>query len=275
MLGQHPQCYGLPEMHLFFADNLGEVMQGTIRHSMVNGLLRALAQLHDGEQTDASIMRARQWTLTRSSWSIRKVFDHVQDLIGPRMLVEKSPATTYNIKFIGRLMRNFPKASLLHLTRHPRSTSESLVKLRAQFPRLQRITGGRPQLDPERIWRVNHKVTITATTGLPLGQCMRLKGEDLLRNLPVYLPQICEWLDLRNDAAAIESMMHPEHSPYAKPGPSSAPFGNDPGFLQSPELDPDRLAKLKEPRLDGELSWRPGETFAPETRQLAKQFGYQ
>jgi Sulfotransferase family len=275
MLGQHPQCYGLPEMHLFFADDLGHVMKGTLRHSMVNGLLRALAQLHDGEQTDESIARAREWTTTRSSWPIRKVFDHIQELVGPRMLVEKSPATTYSSEFVGRLLRTYPKANLLHLTRHPRSTGESLAKLRSQFPRLQRITGGRAKLDPERIWRVNHKVAITATADLPPGQCMRLKGEALMRNLALYLPQICEWLDLRSDAEAIEAMMHPENSPYAKPGPPAAPFGNDPSFLENPALDPERLEKLKEPRLDGELAWRPGEMFASETRQLAKQFGYQ
>jgi hypothetical protein len=191
------------------------------------------------------------------------------------LLVEKSPATTYSREFIGRLLRNFPKTNLLHLTRHPRSSVESLVNLRSRFPRLQRITGSRPQLDPERVWRVNHKVAITATADLPAGQCMRLKGEALLRNLALYLPQICEWLDLRSDAEAIESMMHPENSPYAKPGPRAAPFGNDPSFLENPVLDHERLAKLTEPRLDGELSWRPGETFAPATRQLAKQFGYQ
>src|SRR5689334_2521180 len=96
MLGQHPQCYGLPELHLFFAEDLGGVMQGTIRDSMVNGLLRTLAQLHDGEQTDAGIIRARQWAMTRSTWPIRRVFDHIQELVGPRLLVEKSPATTYS-----------------------------------------------------------------------------------------------------------------------------------------------------------------------------------
>jgi hypothetical protein len=276
VLGQHPQCYGLAELHLFFADDLGGVMKGTYRGSMVvDGLLRTLAQLHDGEQTEQSIIRARQWTLTRTSWSIRKVFDHIQELVGPRLLIEKSPATTYNREYIGRLLRHFPKANLLHLTRHPRSTGESLVKLRSQCPRLRQATRDRPHLDPERIWRVSHKVTITSTAGLPPGQCMRLKGEVLLRNLNLYLPQICEWLDLRKDAAAIESMMHPENSPYAKPGPQGARFGNDPSFLENPKLDPERLARLKEPQLDGELSWRPGETFAPETRQLAKQFGYQ
>jgi Sulfotransferase family len=276
ILGQHPQCYGLPELHMFFADDLGGVMKGTFRGAMVvDGLLRTLAQLHDGEQTESSIVRARQWAIGRSSWPIRKVFDHIQELVGPRVLVEKSPATTYTRESVSRLVRNFPKANLLHLIRHPRSTGESLVTLRSQFKGLDLITRGRPKLDPERIWRVSHTMAVTVTADLPVGQCMRLKGEALLPNLDVYLPQICEWLEIRTDDEAIESMMHPEKSPYAKLGPRGARFGNDPSFLEAPVLDHKRLAKLKEPRLDGELSWRPGETFAPATRRLAKQFGYQ
>jgi len=276
MLGQHPQCYGLPELQLFFADQLGDIenphfMSRTFR----DGLLRALAQLHDGEQTEDSVIRAREWMMGRANWPIRKVFDHIQELVGPRMLIEKSPATTFRRDYLNRLLRTFPNANLLHLLRHPRGTGESVMSLRATHEALQRAANGRPEWDPERTWRVCHSLAVTVTNDLPLGQCMRLKGEALLSKLDVYLPQICEWLEIRSDPEAIEAMMHPENSPYAKPGPRGAKFGNDPNFLENPVIDRARLAKLKEPRLEGELAWRPGETFTPETRKLAKQFGYQ
>jgi hypothetical protein len=103
---------------------------------------------------------------------------------------------------------------------------------------------------------------------------MRLKGESFLQDLPTYLPQICEWLGVSGDAAAIEAMKHPERSPYARPGPPNAPRGNDPNFLQHPELDFDRLARIEEPSLHGELSWRPGEVFDKSTVKLARRFGY-
>ena len=278
MLGQHPQCYGLPELHLFFADELGGVMEWSERAFggvVLDGLLRTLAQLHDGEQTDDSIRSAREWMEGRRDWFIRKVFDHIQELVGPRILVEKSPATTYRREFVERLLRTYPNANLLHLIRHPRSTAKSAINLRSQHQALQQLAGGRRQWDPERLWRASHSVSVTVTDGLPAGQCMRLKGEQLLTNLDVYLPQICDWLGIRTDAEAVDCMMHPENSPYAKPGPRGAPFGNDPNYLEHPAIDRQRLAKLKEPRLDGELSWRPGEMFAPETRRLAKQLGYQ
>jgi hypothetical protein len=45
--------------------------------------------------------------------------------------------------------------------------------------------------------------------------------------------------------------------------------------LANPAIDRERLAKISEARLDGDLSWRPGEIFTPATRRLAKQLGYQ
>ncbi len=276
MLGQHPQCYALPELNLFLADDLG----GLMRWSMIGpflreGLLRTLAQLHEAEQNEDSIARAREWIAERTHWSVRQVFDYIQERVGPRMLIEKSPTTTLRHDYLRRLLRTFPQAKILHLVRHPRSTAESILNFRAAFDGLQRITQGRPESDPERMWRVCHESIIAVTNGLPLGQCMLLKGEAFLGELDVYLPQVCEWLGLDTDAPAVEAMMHPEHSPYAKLGPPSAQYGNDPNFLSDPRIDRERLRKIREPSLVGELSWRPGETFDPRTRRLAKQFGYQ
>ena len=277
MIGQHPQCYGLPELNLFIGDNLGAVwngfaafMQGFGR----DGMLRVLAQLHEGEQTVDSITRAHEWVNAHAGWSIRLVFDHLQELVGPKILVEKSPSIVYDRAFIDRMLRNFPNASILHLTRHPRGTAHSVLALREAHHNLSRFVERMPGLDPERVWRVSHERIVAATEWLPPGQCMRIKGEALLANINLYLPQICEWLGIRSDPEAIEAMKHPEESPYASPGPRGATRGNDPNFLENPRLDFDRLARTREPLLAGELSWRSGEGFGTATLRLARQLGY-
>jgi len=276
IIGQHPDCYGLPELNLFLGDNLGEVWNSYAAFMRIgrDGLMRTLAQLHDGEQTPDTIVRAREWITAHSSWPIRKVFDHIQELVGDKILVEKSPSTVFNSTFLEQMLRTFPKANMLHLIRHPRGTAASVLSLRANHEGLNRIVANFESFDPERQWRSAHQRIVNATDELPLGQCMRIKGEALLSNLEVYLPQICEWLDIRTDDDAIEAMMHPEQSPYAGPGPQGAPGGNDPNFLADPTLDLTRLAKMREPILPGELSWRPGQFFEPGTLKLAKQLGY-
>jgi hypothetical protein len=275
MIGQHPSCYGLPELALFLGDTLGESWRAypaMRRFAGRDGLLRVLAQLHEGTQTADTVTHAREWIAEHSQWPVRKVFDHIQELVGDRILVEKSPIWLIKRGFIERMLDVFPKASILHLIRHPRGMAESSVSINSSYG--VNVTNF-AALDPEEIWRSTHERIITMTEQLPLGQCMRLKGEALLADPENYLPQICEWLAISTDAEAIESMMHPENSPYARPGPRGAPFGSDPNFLKTPEIDRARLAKIKEPRLDGDLNWRPGGKFTPATRRLAKQFGYQ
>ncbi|MCS0494078.1 sulfotransferase [Ancylobacter sp. MQZ15Z-1] len=276
ILGQHPQCYGLPELNLFLGDTLGEVwggFAGFMKSFGRDGLLRTFAQLHDGAQNEDTIARAQQWIISRSDWPIRKVFDHIQEQVGPKILVEKSPSTLFRAEFLERALRTFPEANYLHLIRHPRGTAASVLSLRAAHEEIARVANV-PMLDPERVWRISHELSVTLTEPLPVGQSMRLKGEALLSHLDVYLPQICEWLGIRSDAEAIEAMMHPENSPYACEGPPNAPRGNDPNFLENPTIDPERLARIKEPSLVGELSWRPGENFDPRTVKLARQLGY-
>src|SRR3982750_3544139 len=54
MLGQHPQLYGLPELHLFGAETIAEFTRQCeeATYPMADGLLRAVAQLYFGRQTD-------------------------------------------------------------------------------------------------------------------------------------------------------------------------------------------------------------------------------
>jgi hypothetical protein len=277
IIGQHPDCYGLPELNLFVADTLGQAWHGTIGF-MGNfgrdGLVRVLAQLHDGEQNPDTVRRAKEWIRQHPDWPVRQVFDHIQELVGKRILVEKSPSTVFRREFLDRMLRTFPAANMLHLIRHPRGTAESVMGLRANFGGLNRLVGNLKSRDPERVWLSTHNMIVAATEKLALGQCVRLKGEAFLANLDIYLPQICEWLDIRHDAEALEAMLHPERSPYAKSGPQGASGGNDPNFLADPKLDRKRLSKLKEHLLPGELSWRPGQQFEPATVKLAKQLGY-
>ena len=129
LLGVHPDCYGLPELNLFLGDTLGEGWQSypVLRRFVGrDGLLRALAQLHEGAQTNDTVAHANEWIEQHSDWPSRKIFDHIQELVGDRILVEKSPIFTRDREYLERMLRIFPKASILHLIRHPRGMGELL-----------------------------------------------------------------------------------------------------------------------------------------------------
>jgi Sulfotransferase family len=273
MLGQHPQAYGLPELNLFLGDTLGEAWNGlaNLFPRGHDGLLRTLAELTEGGQSDDTIVSARKWVMKHTHWSVKKVIARIQETVGDRMLVEKGPSLTFSPKFLERMYDNYPHANFLHLVRHPRTTGRSLNELHDNYNE----GGLRNLMDPEQVWLRCHSNATNFGATLPAGQYMRIKGEDLMSDPYLYLPQVAQWLGLDDGKEAIEAMLRPEESPYAMLGPDSAPYGNDPNFLKNPKLDWDRLKKISESELTSEIGWRPGEYFSKPVVKLAKQFGYQ
>ncbi|MEO0975422.1 MAG: sulfotransferase, partial [Pseudomonadota bacterium] len=173
VLGQHPQTYGLPEVNLFIADTVGELMNAhASRPHGAHGLLRTLAQLEHDEQTEESVAAVQRWLDERSDWTTQQLFEHILDGVAPKIAVDKTPRTVLSPAYLERAYEMFPDASFLHLTRHPRSTGKSLLN------NLKRNSewGGTfdaDRVDPENIWlRAHTNITEFAST-LPEGQCLR------------------------------------------------------------------------------------------------------
>lgn len=275
MLGQHPDMYGLPELNLFMADTLAGVMRKLqiVRPQSLHGLLRVVAQTEYQTQTVEAIEKANVWLQQHADWNARQFLNHVNERTGSRILIDKSPSTGLNPVNLQRLHRHFPNARILHLVRHPRATCNSIHQLRQK-------TAPKPEdsqaknLSPEQLWLQINCNILHFTERLPLGQSMRVQGEQLLAEPERYLAQITEWLGLSRYAHSdIEAMLHPENSPYACIGPSNARFGNDPNFLRNP-----RYAKRPIPpqRLEGPLEWPSDDVqgFSSDTLAIARRFGY-
>jgi hypothetical protein len=280
MLGEHPQLYGLPEVHLAAAERMDEwcdVFDRGIGAIAGQGLLRAVAELHFGGQTDAGVRLARRWVRSRRRWRTADVWQSLAEAAHPLGLVEKSPTSVVDRDRLERLVETFPDARFLHLVRHPRSQGESLLNTAWGRGRLvsadcvDRMTTP-PTPDPQLFWYTCHATIADFLDSLPHEQHRLLRGEDLLNAPDQHLHGIAAWLGLRADRDAIEAMKHPEHSPFASLGPRGARFGNDPTFLTSPEL---RVHRSELPALEGPLAWRrDGDGFAPEVQELAIELGY-
>lgn len=263
MLGQHPEAYGLPELNLFVADDVGGVIRYYARRPHgLHGLLRTIAQLEFGGQDEATIEQARSWIEARAGWTGARLFEHVREAVAPRLCIDKSPVTVRDPAFLARLHRAYPDAGHLHLTRHPAPVGDSIRRLheKADQARGTNLSG---TVDPERVWLTTNRNIVAFTRGLPLGQAMHVQGEMLLGDLGTWLPQICEWLGLSTAPEALAAVEHPERSPYACPGPANAALGNDPNFLEHPAFD---RRPIPPASLDG---------FSRPTLKLARELGYE
>jgi len=303
MLGQHPQMHGLPETHLFS----DEVLERWLRrcsqetYRMAHGLLRAVAQLCFGEQSEDSVKLAAGWLKRRSSFTSGMIMEELARRAVPAILVDKSPSLVYSLDAMQRVYRFFPAARFIHLTRHPRGHGDSVLKyLRmltkpeyrpregsaevdavpewvrtlAAFPFPSAAQDAVPELseDPQCGWYVLNSNIVTFLKSIPPHQCTVVHGEDLLGEPDRGLRQVAAWLGLRTDPEAVEEMKHPERSPYARFGPPGARLGNDILFLENPCL---HQVRGHSHTLEGPLSWRgDGAGFLPEVKELAQALGY-
>jgi len=280
MLGEHPQLYGVPELNLFLKDTMAQLWHaahqsrgGGWKKSLLNGLVRVLAQIHDGDQSEAAVVRAQEWVEQRVDWTTARMYYYLQEKLNPRGIVDKSPPYGALPANLSRLHDAFPGARYLHISRHPRPTCKSMHQIYSGQLSMGKLGMTNPDARHlELKWCQAHHNIMLFTRQLPLGQSMFLQGEDMLADPERYLLQITEWLGISGDDGAIETMLHPETSPYACFGPPSARGGNNLGFLEDPRL---RRGRPKEQSLDGPLEWlEDGGEFRSETKQLARQLGY-
>ncbi len=279
-IGQHPDLCGLPELNLALADDVEGIYtiarQKRKKH-MLHGLYRVIAQIHRGEQTEFSVKEARNWLKRRRSWKTIVMYHYLAEQLAPRNLVDKTPGYSSQIEHLQRLHRMFPEARYLHLSRHPRPTTQSLYQVHSQKA-LKKPESYSPRAladiesTVERHWLNSHQNILQFSEALSDSQYLRLRGEDLLAEPTRYFRQIAEWLAIRTDEAAISEMLHPERSPYACVGPQGAHSGNNPGFLKDPKL---RQGPPKPASLEGALEWsQAGRMLSEASRSMARRLGY-
>ncbi|QIB35185.1 sulfotransferase family protein [Ancylobacter pratisalsi] len=247
MIGSHPALFGLAEVNIFAVETVGELMEmHRTRRRLQNGILRSLAELAFGEQSETTCEAARRWLVANPDMTTAELFRTLQEWAEGRGLVDKSPLHVYAPDALSRIASHFPEARFLHLTRHPGDTIESILKLKSEMraqalARFPLLAGRAEPFDPEapeKMWLKPHLAIMNLLDTLPGERWMRIRGEDLLANPRVILARIAGWLGISTSNEAIGAMMHPESSPFARPGPANAPYGNDPAFMDHPGLRP-------------------------------------
>jgi hypothetical protein len=293
MLGQHDDAYALPELHLFRTESVGEWLDlcRTESFEMDHGLLRVVAELYFGQQTERTVIAARGWLHRRAHITTGLLFEDLTERVKPRVAIEKSPSHVYSMDILRRIWEMFPQARFVHLTSHPRSYCEIVVQALdrsgrerepgpsdwlAQLASYPLDDAGPPltsQPDPQGGWLALHRNICAFLESVPDDQKRRIKGEDVLRGEEECLTSFAAWLGLRTDPPTIDQMRYPQRSPYARQGPASARLGSD-AFIFGGCRCP---AEWRRPQdLDGPVGWRAdGADLATAVKQLAREFDYQ
>lgn len=242
LLAGHPGLYGFPEMLLFSTPDVEGLLTEPERrpgtplpwmHRRLTGVLRAVAELHEGSQCPDAIARAHSWLADRAEWSTVRLMDHLLDLVQPCTGLEKSPDTVNSDQALDACIAAYPQARFLHLTRHPATTQRSMHRhMRQCWP------GDTQSLvvRSASAWYLGHLRIAKRLARMPAEQWLRVRAEDLLRDPGCWIRRICGWLGLACDASIIVQMLQTENWPFAGVGESGDLGGGDGTFMQAPAL---------------------------------------
>jgi Sulfotransferase family len=240
LLAGHPGIYGFPELRLFGGPPARRTVGAILEYSALpgnkisyelGGVLRTIADLHDGCQEPSAIDRASAWLGEHGGWTTVELMNYLLDTVAPRMGLEKSPETVTSDERLDACLSAFPNARYLHLTRHPVTTQRSMQAFWGEWFGWDRKT---QVVRSASAWYLPHCRVARALGQLPNHQWMRIRSEDLLRDPQAQLPRVLGWLGLPCDDGITARMTRTQDWRFA--GPRGAIYGGDPKFMNAPTL---------------------------------------
>lgn len=275
-LAAHPQLCVIPETQLFCADDVGalleifEISQGT----NADGLLRALAELELGEQSEVSVAAAQAWLLDRQDWPTARVLAHLAERAAPRRLVLPEIDAVLRVADLQRLQAGFPDAQIIQLVRHPWTQAAYLARWLDErlfvAPDFRDFSLMPAVIDPQIAWlRVNRNLETLLRPFYPSAwHRLRIETFEDAATADEALLALYAALGLDAVVGAEDAVAWA----FAGYGPSSAPYGFEAELL---EVLPPLPAAWGEERLEGALPWRrDGLGFADEVLSSARAYGY-
>jgi hypothetical protein len=272
-LGCNPGAYALPELGVLAHPSVGDhLLAQSVTASWTSysraGLLRAVAELVVGSQSDGAIDSAQGWLEARSSWSSVALLEWIVARTPAPTVIEKSPehARAAVLSTIGGA---WPDARLVHLVRHPFACITSMVR---HFGRITQSRTSRSLLYTvaARRWVTTQRELVTALEDMDAAS-MLVRFEALLAAPHAELAALASWLELPDADNDVQAMLHTERWPYAWPGPRAATGGGDDGFLSHPRWESDQRIDVHDLSL---LSGLVDNVVLREVRDMAQRLGY-
>jgi len=252
MLDEHPKLFSPPELYLLPFDNMVERKKKVMQLGypwMLQGLGTAFDKL--------------QWPLSErrkaNNASTAQVYGVMQEQLGERVLVDKTPPYAAHPGWLQRAEGMFAEPKYLFLARHPYAVIESFVRMR-----FHRLMGKHwlswdenPWLNAEKHWAVYNRNILDFLEGIEAGRKHLVYYEGLVTDPRKTMNGICEFFGFPFHESAL--------NPYSG---SSRDFElGDPNLRNHSSVDP-ALATAWQKK-------RPPQELSDFTKRVADELGYQ
>jgi acyl carrier protein len=266
ILAGHPQLFAPPEMHLLDYADLAQrkaALGNALNEHLLTGTLRALMQLTpcSQEEAEATMCRYEEQQLSTSDF-----YFLLHQLLGGRLLVDKSPIYCLFPWVLQRAEDEFDQPCYIHLVRHPHGMIRSFedAKIDILIPFMRESGYSRRQL-AELTWLVSHENASTFLRTIPAERQILVRFEDMVQESESTGRRLCDFLGLPFVAEMLDPYLEKERR-MTDGLKAASQYGGDLKFHLHERIEAAVADRWKQYASEGALSQM--------TRRLAESLGY-
>ena len=257
MLAGNPRLFSPPELNLLFYKNVADLRNKDSQYSFLSsGIERAIMEIFAVDVQEAKDMLD---DFAKRNISAKECYAFLQDRLGDRMLVDKSPLYSASLPVLRRAEVLFDRPYYIHLMRHPYAMIRSFMDVKMNL--LFDLSFSGREL-AEYLWLAGHQNILELLRNVPAKRQYHVKFEDLVRYPRSTMEDLCRFLSI----SFAESMLEPYEGKKMTDGIyEEGPMVGDPKFFSHRTIDPGVGQRSKE-RLD--------QPICALTKEIAISLGY-
>jgi acyl-CoA synthetase (AMP-forming)/AMP-acid ligase II/acyl carrier protein len=276
MLAGHSKLFSPPELYLLAYENMAERRDffwfTGAQKSQLEGNTRALMELRGVDVQGAEKIVAE---LEARACPTQEYYALMQEWLGDRILVDKTPAYAMEMETLRRAEDYFEDAVYIHLQRHPYGMIRSFEEARLEQLWFYRMLGQKiPNIDDvpyhkrqfaEAMWVIFHRNIRDFLAGIPKERKLAMHFEDVTANPEASMRKVCDLLGLGFDAGMLEPQKDSKKRMTDGVHEISRMIG-DPKFHQHKKID-SAVADQWKSAFDVDF-------LSDQTIELMNEFGY-
>ncbi len=265
MLAGHPDLFAASELQLLGFATLQERRAAySGKFSLwLEGTIRTIMEIKECDAEEAA--RAME-EYERQDYTTKQFYGVLQEWIGDRILVDKSPSYVLDLHTLEKAEGDFHDALYIHLVRHPYAMVRSFENYHIDQVLFLKAQPFSPRQLGELIWLISHKNALQFLRQVPQQRHYQVRFEDLVSRPQTVMEELCRTLRLRFHPDLMKPYDQLEKKMTNGIHRESKPMG-DTKFLEHGRIDPDVADSWKDVLADNFLS--------DQTWELAASLGYE
>jgi acyl carrier protein len=266
ILAGHPRLFAPPELHLLDYADLAQrkaALGNALNEHLLTGTLRALMQLTpcNLEEAEATMCRYEEQQL-----STHDFYSLLHQLLGGRLLVDKSPIYCLFPWVLQRAEKEFDQPRYIHLVRNPHGMIRSFedAKIDVLIPFMRESGYSRRQL-AELTWLVSHENASTFLRTIPAERQILVRFEDMVQESESTGRRLCDFLGLPFVAEMLDPYLEKERR-MTDGLKTASHYSGDLKFHLHERIEATVADRWKQYSCEGDLSQM--------THRLAESLGY-